>query len=287
MNDPLANAYLKVIEEEALPPNIASETKKQVGKTFGNAESEKNAKHIKPKSATENADSDMEEVEEAPDNLTSHGSSGEAKKLEKSSYNNPFDMLYNKILKEEEAFNFSTQSNQLQPDSTIDMNTPSQNDGLEEFDDETEEEGGEEGGEEVSISMDRETAQKFYDLLGGVLSSEEGEEMEEMEDGEEMEELGENEDENEDEVKQEAVEAEVVGHALVDTEKLNKGMNNPSNKEVKGAVPVTKKTAETPQSGKDCDGKLKPHPTQPAISKLQNKNNNTGGVNVGKTLFDN
>ncbi len=277
MNDPLANAYLKVIEEEALPPSVAGETKKQVGKTFGDSESEKKAKNIEPDSATENADGEMDKAHEDTEHSTKN-TDGEAKKLEKSSYNNPFDVLYNKILQEEEAFNFSTEDNSLQPDSTFDMNNTPDDGGLEEFDDETED-----AGEEVTVSMDRETAQKLYDLLGGVLSSEESEDMEDDMDGEMSDDFSE-----EDEVKQEAVEAEVVGHALVDTEKLNKGMNNPSNKEVKGAVPVSNKTAETPQSGKDCDGELKELSPEPAVKKLQSKGSkNVGGVNVGKTLFDN
>ena len=122
----------------------------------------------------------------------------------------------------------------------------------------------------------------------GVLSTEDSEEDSEeglddmgddLTDTEEMEET--------EEVKEEAVDAEVVGHALVDSEKLNKGMNNPSNKVVKGAVPVTSKSAQSPQTGKGCDGELKPHSTEPAIKKLQSKRQDVGGVHVGKTLFDN
>ena len=162
MNDPLANAYLKVIEEETHSSGVADETKKQVGKTFGDAESEKKAKDVEPDSATENADKDMEKATEDKEH-SAKPTDGQANKLKEAS--NPFDVLYNKILQEEEAFNFSTEDNSLQQDSTFDN---SSDNGLEEFDDETEEEG-----EEVSISMDRETAQKLYDLLGGVLSSEE------------------------------------------------------------------------------------------------------------------
>lgn len=280
MNDPLANAYLKVIEEET-SSGIAPETKKQVGKTFGNAESEKNAKDIEPNSATENADGELEKAKEDKEHSVK-SSDGQTKKLEKSSYSNPFDVLYNKILQEEEAFNFSTEDNSLQPDSTFDAD--STDNGLEEFDDETEEE----SSEEISISMDRETAQKLYDLLGGVLSTEESEESEEDLEGfgEEEENAEETEEESE-ELKQEAVEAEIVGHALVDAEKLNKGLNNPSNKVVKGAVPVTSKNAETAKGAKDADGELKQHSTEPAVKKLQSKKQDVGAVHVGKTLFDN
>jgi len=283
MNDPLANAYLKVIEEET-SSGIADQTKKQVGKTFGNAESEKNAKNVEPDSATENADKDLEKAKEDKEH-SAKSSDGQTKKLENSSYSNPFDALYNKILQEEEAFNFSTEDNSLQPDSTFDTDSEADDSGLEEFDDESEEE----SSEEVSISMDRETAQKLYDLLGGVLSTEESEEESE----EDLEGFGEEEENMEDageeseEVKEEAVEAEVVGHALVDCEKLNKGMNNPSNKVVKGAVPVTNKNAETSQGPKNADGELKQHSTEPAVKKLQSKKQDVGAVHVGKTLFDN
>lgn len=279
MNDPLANAYLKVIEEETKSSAVQG-TQNQVGKTFGNAESEKNAKNVEPDSATENADKDLEKIENSPRELNADGADGEAKKLEKSSFN-PFDALYNKILSEEQAFNFSTEDNSLAPaDSSFDMGAEQD---LEEFDDESEEE----GGEEVTITMDRELAEKLHEVLMGVLGGEEAEEGEETEEGEE--EMGENEEgsEESEEVKEEAVEAEVVGHAIVDAEKLNKGMNSPSNKEVKGAVPVTKKTAETPHTGKDSDGELKPHSTEPAVKSLQSKKQDVGGVTVGKTLFDN
>jgi hypothetical protein len=151
------------------------------------------------------------------------------------------------------------------------------NSDLEEFDDETEEDS-----DEVTVTLSRELAEKLHEVLMGVLSndSEEGEEAEESEEFE-----GEEAEEGE-ELKAEAVEAEVKGHALVDAEKLNCGLTNHSS-EVKGAVPVTKKTAETPHTGKDSDGKLKPHATEPAVKKLQSKKQDVGGVHVGKTLFDN
>jgi hypothetical protein len=280
MNDPLANAYLKVIEEETKSSAVEG-TQKQVGKTFGDAESEKKAKDVEPDSATENADKDLEDIKKSPRELNTDGADGEAKpaKLEKSSFN-PFDALYNKILSEEQAFNFSTEDNSLAPaDSSFDMGAQED---LEEFDDESEEE----GGEEVTITLDRELAEKLHEALAGILGNEENEEESSEEDSEESSEEGEESSEESEEVKEEAVEAEVIGHAIVDAEKLNKGLNNPSNKEVKGAVPVTKKSAETPHTGKDSDGELKPHSIGPAAKALQGKKNDVGGVTVGKTLFD-
>jgi hypothetical protein len=274
MNDPLANAYLKILEEGVPSSEVKGTTTKPSDAPYGDKKNNI-VKKVSPKSATENADGEMDDVEEAPAELTTHGSDGEAKKL-KGESNNPFDALFNKILEEEEAFNFSTEDNSLEPDSSFDVNLD--DDGLSEFDDETEEN----ETEEVTLTLSRELAEKLHEVLMGVLenSEEETEETDEM--GDEM-----SETEETDEIKEEAVEAEIVGHALVDTEKLNKGMNNPSNKVVSGAVPVTNKTAESPQTGKGCDGELKAHSTEPAVKKLQSKKQDVGGVNVGKTMFDN
>lgn len=277
MNDPLANAYLKVLEEGVPSSEVKGTTTKPSDAPFGDKKSNI-VKKVAPKSATENADSEMEDVEEAPAELQQKD--GGAKKL-KGESNNPFDVLYNKILEEEEAFNFSTEDNSLQPDSSFDMNS-SEDEDLQEFDDETEEEG-----EEVTITLNRELAEKLHEVLSSILSSEETEEeSEEGEFGEDEEGTEEIEAEETEEVK-EAVEAEVLGHAIVDCEKLNKGLNNPSNDEVKGAVPVTKKNAESPSVGKGSDGQLKQHSTDAAVSKLQSKKQDVGGVKVGKTLFDN
>lgn len=147
MNDPLANAYLKILEEGVPSSEVKGTTTKPSDAPYGDKKNNL-VKKVSPKSATENADSEMDDVEEAPAELTSNGSDGEAKKLGEAS--NPFDALFNKILEEEEAFNFSTEDNSLEPDSSFDMNT--NDDGLDEFDDETEET----EGEEVTLTLSRE-----------------------------------------------------------------------------------------------------------------------------------
>lgn len=265
--DPLAKAYLKVIEEET-SSGVVDSTKAQVGKTFGDKESEKKAHQTVPTDSAEMVDSELEEVEEAPAELTSKGATGELKSV-KAESNNPFDALYNKVLNEE-MFDFSTEDNSLEPTSEM-----GEADDSEEFDDETEE-----SDDTVSFTLDRETAQKLHDVLMAVLG--EGEAEEEAEDG--LEDIDdEMEDGMEDEVK-EAVEAEYHGHALVDQEKLEKGMTKHSNMEVKGAVPVSKKKAEVVK-GKKADGTPEKCTDNP--EELTSKSKvDSGGVRVGKSLFD-
>lgn len=274
MNDPIAKAYLKVIEE-ATSSGIVDSTKSQVGKTFGNKESDKKAHETAPKSSTENVENELEDVEEAPSELTSDGATGELEKVKESS--NPFDALYNKVINEE-MFDFSTEDNSLEPSEGTETD-----DSLEEFDDESEDE---EEADEVTFTLDRETAQKLHDVLKSVLGDEEEEEEAEEESKEGLEDFdleGENEEES-DEVKQEAVEAEYHGHALVDQEKLERGMTKPSNKEVKGAVPVSKKRAEVVK-GKKADGKPEKCTDNP--EELTSKSKfDVGGVKTGKFLFD-
>lgn len=271
IQDPLAKAYLKVLEEET-SSGVVDSTKSQVGKTYGDSESEKKAKETVPASSTEKVEKDVEDAEEAPAELTSAGADGELKAV-KTEASNPFDALYNKVLNEE-MFDFSTEDNSLEP-SMDDMPEMDQNE--EEGEEESEEEG-----EEVTVTLDREMAQKLHDVLMAVLGNEESEEEseEEVEDIEDIEDMEEGEEE---EVK-EAVEAEVHGHALVDQEKLEKGMTKHSNMEVKGAVPVSKKKAEVVK-GKKADGTPEKCTDNPEELTHSNKID-TGGVRVGKSLFD-
>ena len=274
MKDPIATAYLKVIEE-ATSSGIVDSTKSQVGKTFGNKESDKKAHETFPKNSAENVESELEDIEEAPDELTSDGATGELEKV-KSESSNPFDALYNKVINEE-MFDFSTQDNSLEASDETESDNS-----LEEFDDNSEE--AEEESEEVTFTLDRETAQKLHDVLMSVLGNEEEEAEEESEEGLEDFDLEEENEEESDEVKQEAVEAEYHGHALVDQEKLEKVMTKHSNFEVKGAVPVSKKKAEVVK-GKKVNGKPEKCTDNP--EELTNKSKvDAGGVKVGNFLFD-
>jgi hypothetical protein len=181
-------------------------------------------------------------------------------------------VLYNKIINEE-MFDFSTEDNSLEPSAEM-----GSDESLEEFDDESDEN----ESNEVTVTLDREMAQKLHDVLMAVLGMESEEESEE--DDEEMEDMMDSEEEEEDDEVKEAVEAEYHGHALVDQEKLEKGMTKHSNMEVKGAVPVSKKKAEVVK-GKKADGKPEKCTDNP--EELTSKSKvDTGGVRVGKSLFD-
>lgn len=267
-----------MLEEKCESSGIVASTKSQVGKIFGG---ESNL----PDSDCTTDNVDLETPEEAPSNLTSKGANGNPQKLMKNKQKNeslnPFDALYNRVLNEEGEFDFSTESeNELEPSNEFGG------------EDDSESEDGEEESDEVTITLDRETAQKLVDLLTNVLG--EGEEGEEEEDQTEdemfggsdedsMEDLDGSSEEDEDPFK-ESVDSEELGHAIV--KDLDKGhLTSKKSNAVKGAVPVSKKSSSS-SSIKGADGKIEKHSTDSAISKLTGKNNNVGGVKVGKGLFD-
>lgn len=268
-----------MLEESDKSSGIVGSTKSQVGKIFGDETS-------LPDSDCTTDNVDLETPEEAPAELTSKGATGEPKPMKKTKNEslNPFDALYNRVLNEEGEFGFSTEEdNTLEPsDEGVEGESDFE---MGEESDESEE------SDEVTLTIDRETAQKLVDILTSVLGEgEEGEEEEQTEDEmfddsdseSEVEDL-ESSDEDEDPFK-ESVDAEELGHALV--KDLDKGhLTNKKSKEVKGAVPVSKKSAQSPTI-KGADGKIEKHSTEGAISKLTGKNNNVGGVKVGKGLFD-
>jgi len=280
--DPITKAYLTMLEESDKSSGIVGSTKSQVGKVFGDESSV-------PDSDCTLDNVDLETPEEAPAELTTKGATGEPKLMKKTKANeslNPFDALYNRVLSEEGQFNFSTdQDNELESSDEFgsEFGEEGSEEGMED------EEGSEEGSDEVSFTLDRETAQKLVDVLQAVLGENEEETdsedqtEDEMFDDSEEDSSVDGEEEDEDPFK-ESVDAEELGHALV--KDLDKGhLTSKKNKVVKGAVPVSKKSA-TSSAIKGADGKIEKHSTDSAISKLTGKNNNVGGVKVGKGLFD-
>jgi hypothetical protein len=276
--DPITKAYLTMLEESDKSSGIVGSTKSQVGKIFGD-------ETTLPDSDCTTDNVDLETPEEAPAELTSKGATGEPKPMKKTKTEslNPFDALYNRVLNEEGQFGFSTEEdNTLEPpDEGVEGESDFE---MGEESDESEE------SDEVTLTIDRETAQKLVDILNSVLGEGEEEEEEQTEDEmfddsdseSDVEDL-ESSDEDEDPFK-ESVDAEELGHALV--KDLDKGhLTNKKSKEVKGAVPVSKKSAQS-STIKGADGKIQKHSTEGAISKLTGKNNNVGGVKVGKGLFD-
>ena len=304
--DPLTKAYLKVIEENAAAGT--ADTDLQIGATFGHKENDKNVKTFIKKSGSDEVDSELEEPEDAPAEYNSNSSESEAKELKKvekltlKDSVNPFDALYNKIISEEDSFNFDTEDNSLTPDS--DFGGP-EGIGSHGAEDEYED-----GDEDSEVSDEEEQEDVDHESLEGILSqikdlvakledklSEHEEHQEEEEEGEEGEseaeedydeyddDLDSSDEEESDSLNEEEVDAEILGHALVDQEKLEAGQTKKSVFTVKGAVPVTKKKA-TVVKGKKVTGKLEDHSTEPAVNSLTSKNNNVGGVQVGKDLYD-
>jgi hypothetical protein len=126
--------------------------------------------------------------------------------------------------------------------------------------------GSEGGSEEVTLTLPKDLAQKLHEVLAGVLGDGEaedaGEELgkpEGNEDaaGEEQEEgKKDKKEEKKDEKKEvagEAIDAEEIGHAIVDGEKLNKGLNKVSSGS--NVVPGEVSTAGK-KAGKGGDGKV-------------------------------
>ena len=271
-----------MLEESDKSSGIVGSTKSQVGKVFGDESSV-------PDSDCTLDNVDLETPKEAPAELTSGGATGKPQLMKKTKANeslNPFDALYNRVLSEEGEFDFSTdQDNSLESSDEDELGMGEEDESEEGMEEENEEES-----EEVTFTLDRETAQKLVDVLQSVLGQSEEEDMD-SEDQTEDEMFGDSEedssvdgeDEDEDPFK-ESVDADELGHALV--KDLDKGhLASKKSKVVKGAVPVSKKSA-TSSAIKGADGKIEKHSTDSAISKLTGKNNNVGGVKVGKGLFD-
>jgi hypothetical protein len=291
--DPLANAYLKIVNESVaeLQNTGVAKTDLTINSTFGHKENEKNVHNFFKNSGPEESEGaeDVEAPKEADARLSAgKENDGTPKKLDNCS-KNPFDSLYNKIISEEGIMDFSTDTENPENSSF----EPSEGEDYSEFgEDEEGSEQSEEGEEdEVTFTLDRETAEKLHSVLGAILGGEENESEEsEEEEGAEHEEGGSEFGEEEDDEESSQNGALPFGEATDLTElspEKGRTLIKKGSYTVKGAVPVTKKKAQTPATGKGFDGKLKAHPTSGAVSKLQSKKQDVGGVKTGKFLFDN
>lgn len=117
--------------------------------------------------------------------------------------------------------------------------------------------GVEDTADEVSFSLPRDVAEKLHEALGHVLGGEEDKAEDSLEGGVEGEVKDESEEndesEEDDSVAGEAVDAEEIGHAIVDGEKLSKGLNKVSSGS--NVVPSEVSTAGK-KAGKGGDGKV-------------------------------
>lgn len=272
-------SYLSVLNEDTTKKNSSV----AVDNT-GELEGAEKAKSLSKDSGPES----VKEVEKPVKGPHSEQDADALPKAVSSESKNPFDLLYNKILAQEafgdeagDSFDFEGQIEDHGDNTGLDLGM-----GEEEGSEEGEE--GEKEGEEHSLQSVLDHLKSAVEALEALAAHEESEEGEE-EEGEEGEEEGSEDESEEGEAEEipftnEAVEAEVEGHALVDQEKLEKGLTKASSHTVKGAVPVTKKKAEVVK-GKKVDGK--PEELHADCESLTSKGKqNVGGVTAGKGLFD-
>jgi hypothetical protein len=292
--DPISKAYMSIINESV--PSSEVKTDLKVGAAFGDKDNEKNVTSFIKGSGPDKVDG-VEKAEEAPDELTSDVDSSLKKLSGVKEAKNPFDVLFNKIVSEE-TFNFSTakdneidttdafDDSSLGDDSEYDSEDESD---VDEFLDNEDDDNSE---NEVTLTIDKDMAEKLIEILQTAIGEEEGEDGEEEEAGDEYEDEGEEEtgDEDEDEDEDGAFKE---SFALDDAEKINvnKAVNeltNPKNHTVNSTLKAKSKKAETPAVGKKSDGKLTPHSTKKGVSKLQNKKSEVpeNSAKKGKMLFD-
>ena len=251
----LIKSYLSVLNEDTKKPSNV------VADITGELEGSEKAKNFVKDSGPEANVSVKKPVEgKSQADVTPEESSPKAVKSEST---NPFDVLYNKVLAQE---NWELEEEEEEEEEE-------QNDGELEFAGLGEPEGtaaheaGEEEGLEAVLAHLKGAVEALEKLVTSATSDEE--------------EVGGMEGDVAEPVVPEAVEAEVLGHALKDSERLAAGLTK--GHEVKGAVPVTKKAGSVVK-GPKVDGKpevLKGNPDD-----LENKSKqNVGGVTPGKSLF--
>lgn len=275
----LMKSYLNVLNEDKASnftsSGIADETKQQVGKAFGNEESEKNKAPEKNYGGEENVKSEVEEPVKGPHSENDNESLPH--KLE--SVKNPFDLLFNKILSEEDMGGMEDGFEGSEDGESFDFNTSVEDQ------DETDgfgEEESEEEGEEESLHTVLDHLKSAVEALERLASHEAGEsEEEESEEDEDGFDFG---DESEDEAEEVPVAEEAT-----DIEEFHpsEDLTQHSNQAVKGTT-VTKKPsgkkAEVTKGVKPT-GKWEPHTNKG--ESLQKKNNNVGGVKANNTpLFE-
>ena len=253
--DSLIAKYLNVLNEDVNKSGVVKNAVPKPGtEAFGNLKAEdakKQSENVDIETPEEDKDNSCEECDGEPEKLNT-----------KTESVNPFDDLYNKILKEE-TFGWAIDEEENEEEGEMNE-APSD---MMESEEESEEDGG---------------MQAVLDHLKSAVSA--LEKLLEEADQEEEEEEESEEGESEEEVKEEAVEAETIGHALVDQEKLTGGLTSKNNVVKAGVAPVKKK-AEVPTTNKGHDGELKKE-SETAGKQLSGKNNKVDGVKVGN-LFNN
>jgi hypothetical protein len=272
----LLNAYNQILNEGKGSQEVKGSTLKQ-GQDFASDFSvtkQDGPKVDAPKEDTKNS------VGKSND-----GKPSKAKEYKESS--NPFDAYFQSIL-ENEGWEAEEEANE-QPDfgGSEGPSEISFNGDVESGEGELEPE--EEGGHPMAQVLDalRAAVEALEKVVGheeeeeGV--EEESEEEESEEAPEETEDFPESEDSTSEDTMGEEVDAEELGHALVDLEKLAASLTNPKSQVVKGAVPVAKGKAQVPK-GTKADGKLSE--LKGRGENLEAKKNDTGYVKKDKNWYD-
>jgi len=314
MQDELIKSYMEVLNESN-DSAVKGSTLKTGKDAFGDFK--------EGNDADENVDLDKPEDKKE---LSADVKKGEPKKLDKSSFQNPFDALYNKIVSEN-SFDFSTEDeNEIEPSLDVDGG----NDGL---DLDSEFSGGGEGEEDVIDDIEdldgdvegdtefdvndlvttlKDVLSKLEQLVDGgdteeLEGSEDGEELfDDSDDSEESSDDSEGEvdssDDSEEDDENPFKESKNVKKKLVEGVKvtgLKKGVNlkpfkgnikNLQNKkaEVKNNSPkASKSKAQVPATGKGHDGvPTKLSPTAGHNLMKPSSHTVSGAVKTGKALFD-
>lgn len=279
----LVNSYLNVLEEKC---GIGSTTGKSGNELFDS----------KPKDSRDPLEN-VDGLETPKPGLSVSDTDGTpkpmSKKVQKENLN-PFDALLQKVLAEEN-WELEADKEEASGGDGMELNfsgDASTGEGeLEMNDDQGDEEG---QGDEDPMAQVLDALKAAVAALERVVGGEDEGEEEDSGEGEEDHEAGESaEDEMEEqpeespfggEISKEAVDAEELGHALVDLERLAASLNSPKSQVVKGAVPVSKGKAQTAK-GPKVDGKPSEFSSNP--EELENKKKqDVGGVSKGKTLLD-
>ena len=269
----LMKSYLNVLNEDKASnftsSGIADETKKLVNdKPFGNNESEKNKKPTASFDPKKNVKSEVEDPVQGPH------SEIEAESLphKLESVKNPFDLLFNKIISEEDMDGMEDGFEASDDGESFDFNTS-----VEDQDETDGEENEEEEGEEESLHTVLDHLKSAVEALERLANHESNESEEE--EGEEDYNFGDEEEEGEEvPVAQEATEIEEFNPS--------EDLTQLSNQTVKGTT-VTKKPAGKKAEvtkGVKPTGRFEPYRNKGEV--LQKKTNNVGGVKVGNPLFD-
>jgi len=131
---------------------------------------------------------------------------------------------------------------------------------------------------DVTVTLDREMAKSLCDLLQAAMGDEDADDDAEAEDGEygyEMEEMEETDESEEEDEIEEAIEADDMGHALVNQK--DSGLTSTGNNKVGTVKPKGGKSSGSTKKYVDAE----PKPLGDKKAHLQSKNNKVGSLKVG------